>query len=153
MNWVKIRWFLAACSVLLCVKLMVSALLMNSINAAWHVLGSVLLFVTSVLLVIPETAKRVAEWCARPFADILFPSEEFTRPPLNYQLARRYRDELRWEDAAIQYKKIIRYYPKEREAYVELLGVAEHLPDKKLRERYAEMLRKRFQQSEAEVAS
>jgi hypothetical protein len=128
---------------------MVSALILNSINAAWHVLGSVMLFVTSVLLVTPETTKRVAEWCAQPFVNILFPSDEFSRPPLNYQLARRNRDELRWEDAAMQYKKIIRYYPKEREAYVELLVVAEHLPDKKVKERYAEMLRKRFLHSES----
>src|SRR5262245_60745687 len=104
MNWVKIRWFLAVCILLLCVKLLVAALLINSINAMWHVFFGVIAFVAAVILVAPETAFRLAEWCSRPFTNILFPSDEFVRPPLNYGLARRYRDELRWEDAAAQYK-------------------------------------------------
>jgi hypothetical protein len=151
MNWVKIRWFLAVCCLVGCVKLMVSAMLINDIGAAWHVFSSVLLFVASVVLVIPETTLRVAEWCSRPFAAILFPADEFARPPLSYQLARRYRDEHRWEDAAWQYRKIIRYYPAQCDAYMELLQVADEMGDRKMKQKYAALFRRRFGQHAGEA--
>jgi hypothetical protein len=115
MKWAKTRWFLAACSMLLSIKMMLKALLIESmgmlegIGAAFPVLISVVSFLATVFLIAPETALRIAEWCSRPFAAIFFPSDHFNKPPLTYNLARRYRDEKRWEDAARQYRKIIRY--------------------------------------------
>jgi hypothetical protein len=150
MKWAKIRWFLAACSLLLSVKMMVKALtvegmgMADSIGAAFPLLVSLGSFLTTVFLIAPETAFRIAEWCSRPFTAILFPSEHFNKPPLTYKLARRYRDEKRWDDAARQYRKIIRYYPKEADAYLELLHVAGQMGDHKMEQQYAALFRRRF---------
>jgi tetratricopeptide (TPR) repeat protein len=144
MKWARTRWFLAACSMLLSVKMMVTALLLEGLAATFPVLVSMACFITSVLLVAPETAFRVADWFSRPFAAILFPSDHFNKPPLSYRLARRYRDEKRWEDAARQYRKIIRYYPKEADAYLELVHVAEQMHDHKAAQKYAALFRRRF---------
>jgi tetratricopeptide (TPR) repeat protein len=144
MKWAKTRWFLAACSLLLSVKMMVTGLLSGGIAAAFPVLISLASFIGTVLLIAPETAFRLAEWCSRPFVAILFPSDHFNKPPLSYRLARRYRDEKRWEDAARQYRKIIRYYPKEADAYLELLHVAAQMGDHKTEHKYGALFRKRF---------
>jgi tetratricopeptide (TPR) repeat protein len=145
MKWKKTRWFLAACLMLLSVKMMTAALMMDGgLATIVPVLVSMACFITSVLLISPETVFTLAEWCSRPFAAILFPSEHFNRPPLSYKLARYYRDAQRWQDAARQYRKIIRYYPKEADAYLELRQVAEKMGDHKMKQKYAALFRKRF---------
>lgn len=146
MKWVKLRWLLAACTLLLSIKLMVKAYQIESMGAAFPVLMSVGSFLATVLLIAPETARRLAEWCARPFANIFFPSDEFSRPPLSYKLARHYRQTQRWKDAAQQYRKIIRYYPSEKDAYLELLDVAEQMGDTESLRKYKSLYRKRFKE-------
>ncbi len=146
------RWLLAACCMIGSAKFMVMGLIAGLSSqpgaggavAAWPVLVSFALFLVTVFLIAPETALRAAEWCARPFTNILFPSDEFSKPPLSYKLARRYRDEHRWEEAATQYRKIIRYYPEEKDAYMELFDVADALGDKKLRRKYTALFNRRF---------
>ena len=151
--WTKIRWFLAACSMLLCIKLIAGALLMvDWLSAAFPVLASMACFLASVILIAPETTFRVAEWCSRPFVAILFPSDRFNKPPLSYKLARYYRDAQRWEDAARQYRKIIRYYPNEAAAYLELRQVAEQMGDNKMKQRYAALFRKRFKTAASQAS-
>ena len=152
MKWMKLRWFLAACSLLLSVKMMVTGLLSEGIAAAFPVLVSMACFIGSVLLVAPETAFRIAEWCSRPFVAILFPSDHFNKPPLSYTLARRYRDEKRWDDAARQYRKIIRYYPKEADAYLELLHVAAQMGDHKMEQKYGTLFRRRFKTAASQTS-
>lgn len=144
MKWVNLRWFLAAGSFLLSLKLMVTGLMSGGIAAAPPVIFSAFAFLGGVILIVPETCLRLAEWIGQKFAGIFFPNDEFSRPPLSYRLANRYRDEHRWEDAALQYRRIIRYYPRERTAYLELMEVADHLGDQRLREEYARRYRKRF---------
>lgn len=146
MRWVKLRWFLAAGCLLASWALMSAALKMEGMDAAPHVIFSVLAFVNAVLLTAPETALRVAEWFGRLCSGIFFPSEEFSKPPLSYRLARRYRDEKRYEDAARQYRKIIRHYPDEADAYVELLDVARQMGDRDLAREYRIRFRRRFRQ-------
>lgn len=153
MNWSRIRWVLAACTLLISVRMFSSAFEIESAHsegpslglpAALPIIFGVLAFVATIILIAPDTVKRLAEWCARPFAAIFYPADEFSKPPLDYKLARRYRDEQRWEDAARQYRKLIRYYPKEREAYLELLEVAHRMGDDELRKEYTARFRKRF---------
>lgn len=144
MKWVNLRWFLAAGSFLLSIKLMVSGLMTGGIAAAPPVIFSAFAFLGAVILTVPETCLRLAEWIGQKFASIFFPDAEFSKPPLTYRLANRYRDEQRWEDAALQYRRIIRYYPRERTAYLELMDVADHLGDHRLRDEYARRYRKRF---------
>jgi hypothetical protein len=57
----------------------------------------------------------------------------------------------KWEDAARQYRKIIRYYPKERDAYVELLDVAKKMHDNELYQSYTRLFRKRFKEDHLQV--
>ena len=144
MNWVKIRWFLAAVCLLLSIKLMVSALIIDSVVAAPLVIASVFSFVAVVMLTAQETAVRGAEWVGRQFASIFYPSEEFSKPPLSYRLARHYRLERRFDDAIAQYRKIIRYYPKEVDAYQELLAIAEEVNDLDLKSEFENKFRKQF---------
>ncbi len=143
----KVRWLLAAVCLLFSWKLMAAGLKIEGFGAAPHVIFSMVGFLSAVFLVAPETAFRLAEWCSRPFVNIIFPSDEFAKPPLSYTLARRYRHERRLVDAAEQYETIIRHYPKQRDAYVELLEVAAELGDDKLRRKYAGLFRKRFKQN------
>jgi hypothetical protein len=156
MSWKKTRWLLAAGCLLLSWKLMASVLRvdgfsLDALSAAPSAIFSVASFVIAVFLMAPETAFRAAEVFSRPFVAILFPSEHFSRPPLNYRLARYYRDMKRWDDAARQYRKIIRYYPKERDAYVELLDVAAKMHDDEMHQKYKRLLRKRFREKYPQV--
>ena len=144
MKAIKTRWFLA----LLCaaggVKLMLDALKMNSVGAFGHVMGSVLAMVTVVLLISPETVFKVAEWCARPFTEILWPSDRLEKPPLNYRLARHYAQCLRLEEAIEEYRKIIHFYPDEGDAYKELIAVAEQLGDEEVKAEFETLYRTKF---------
>jgi tetratricopeptide (TPR) repeat protein len=109
------------------------------------VIGSMLLFLTAVLLVAPDTAVKIAEWIAKPFADLFYPSDEFEKPPLSYLLARRYSQERRVDAAVQEYEKILFYYPDERDAYLELIELAQRVGDEELREKYAGLLREKFE--------
>jgi tetratricopeptide (TPR) repeat protein len=129
---------------------MAAGLQMAGFDAAPHVIFSMLGFVTTVLLVTPETALSIAQWIGGLCAQLFFPDDHYSKPPLSYRLARRYREEHRWEDAIRQYRKIIRYYPNERDAYLELLHVASEMEDKELYQKYAKLLRQRFKQESTE---
>src|SRR4051812_37032990 len=108
MKWVKTRWFLATGCLLISCRLMAAGLRMEGFGAAPFVIFSAAGFLLTVLLTTPETALTVAEWIGQKCAGIFFPGDEFPRPPLTYRLARYYRQERRWVDAARQYRKIIR---------------------------------------------
>ena len=103
-------------------------------------------FIGALILVAREAAPWLAEQFSMPFLEVYFPNLNFPKPPLSYTLAHHYRDQGRLEDAAEQYQKIIRYYPGEEAAYVELLKVAEQMEDRKLGERYTELYQRRFRQ-------
>jgi tetratricopeptide (TPR) repeat protein len=106
-------------------------------------------FIGALLLTFLEAAPWLAERFSMPFLEVYFPNLNFPKPPLSYTLAHHYRDQGRLEDAAEQYQKIIRYYPREEAAYLELLKVAEQMEDRKLGDRYAEMYQRRFRQDAA----
>src|SRR5262245_27236635 len=84
-------------------------------------------FIGALILIFPEAVPWLAERFSFPFVEVYFPNLSFPRPPLSYTLAHHYRDQGRLEDAAEQYQTIIRYYPREEAAYVELLEVAEQM--------------------------
>jgi hypothetical protein len=111
------------------------------------------LFIGALILVALEAVPWVAERLSLPIVEVYFPNFSFPKPPLSYALARRYRDERRLEDAAEQYQKIIRYYPYEETAYVELIKLAEQMEDRRLGDRYAELYQRRFRQDVLVVPS
>jgi len=145
MHWKTVRRILAGVALLASVWLMSAGLKMGWLAAAFPVIGSLLLLLMAVLLIAPDTAVKVAEWCAKPFADLFYPSDEFEKPPLSYNLARRYKQERRVDEAVQEYEKILYYYPKERDACVELIELARLAGDDELREKYEALLREKFE--------
>ncbi|MDB6004371.1 MAG: hypothetical protein JWR15_1358 [Prosthecobacter sp.] len=143
MNWQKARWILAGLALLTSAWLMGKGLKMNWLAAAFPVIGSVLLFLTFVVLMAPDSAVKLAEWIARPFAALFYPDEEFEKPPLSYVLARKYSQERKVDAAMQEYEKILFYYPEERAAYLEVIELAQRVGDVELRERYEGLLRER----------
>lgn len=143
MNWQKARRILAGLALLASVWMMSAALKMDWLSAALLVIGSMLLLVTAVLLLAPDTAFKLAEWIAKPFAELFFPSDEFEKPPLSYLLARRYSQERKVDAAVQEYEKILFYYPEERGAYLEVIELARRVKDEELRERFEGLLRER----------
>jgi tetratricopeptide (TPR) repeat protein len=109
-------------------------------------------FVSTVLLIAPETAFWLAEQIARPFANLFYPSDTFKKPPVSYLLARRYRMERRFEDAVTQYENIIEFHPEERDAHLELIELARQMGDEELADKYNALLRRRFPDLEQEQA-
>lgn len=143
MNWQKARRILAGLALVASVWMMSAALKMDWLSAALLVIGSMLLLVTTVLLLAPDTAFKLAEWIAQPFAELFFPSDEFEKPPLSYLLARRYSQERKVDAAVQEYEKILFYYPEERAAYLEVIELAQRVKDEELRERFEGLLRER----------
>ena len=121
---------------------MSAGLKMGWLAAAFPVIGSMVLFLTAVLLVAPDTAFKIAEWIAKPFAALFYPSEEFEKPPLSYKLARRYSQERRVDEAVQEYEKILFFYPEERAAYLEVIELAKRVGDEDLRAKYEELMKK-----------
>ncbi len=146
MRFMRTRWLLAALSIFISVRLMMTALKMAGFGAAFPVLFSMAAFLLAIILISPETVFRLAEWCSKPLTDLIYPSEEFKKPPLSYMMARHYSQGLRFEEAVAEYEKIIHYYPKEQAAYIELLALAKKLDDDTLLHKYEQMFKHRFQQ-------
>lgn len=144
MRWKIARWILAGVVLLTSSWLMAGALKMDGLGAALPVIMSMALFVTFMLLIAPDTAFKLAELCARPFAELFYPSDEFEKPPLSYVLARRYSQERRLEQAVQEYEKILHYYPEERDACLELIELAQRVGDDELREKYTALYEERF---------
>jgi len=144
MRWILIRWFFAVLCLGASAHLMRQGLKHSGISAAGPVIFSLSAFVTAVLLMAPETAVRLAEAIGGLFADLLFPSERFSKPPLSYHMARHYRKCGQLEESLSHYESIIQHYPAEREAYLELLEVAEALGDSRRLTRYTTRFTRRF---------
>lgn len=144
MRFIKVRWVLAVAFLAIAARLMMIALKIPGFGAAGYLIFSMASLVSAVVLIAPETAFKVAEWCAKPLTDLFYPSEQYKKPPLSYLLARKYRDSLRLEDALVEYKNIIHFYPEEIDAYRELLDVARRAGDEKTFEKYTRQLRRRF---------
>jgi hypothetical protein len=145
------RRILAGSALLASVWLMTAGLRSSWLGAAFPVIASMLLFLTFVVLMAPDSAVKLAEWIARPFAALFYPDEEFEKPPLSYVLARRYSQERRVEEAVQEYEKILYYYPEERDAYLEIIELAKRVGDEELRVKYEAKMRDRDSLEEAKL--
>lgn len=140
---------MAGVLLLLGLWLMVAALFGGILAPIALIAGVTCLVIFAVLTVAPSAA----EWIAKPFADLFFPSEEFEKPPLSYKLARRYSQERKVDAAVQEYEKILFYYPEERDAYLEVIELAQRVKDEELRERFEGMLREKFEEGAGNEAS
>ncbi len=144
MRFVTIRWLLAIVCMLVCIQQMAVGLKIEGLGAAGHIIASLAAGLVSVILVAPEIISRLAELISRPFANLLFPSEQLSKPPLSYRLARYYREEMRLDESIGEYASIIEFYPDEKDAYVELIDLAKATSNDELQQQYADLFRKRF---------
>ena len=144
MKFMRTRWLLAVLSMLASIWLMRAAFKLQGIGAAGPVILSMVAFVSTVLLIAPETAFWLAEQIAKPFANLFFPSDTFKKPPVSYLLARRYRSERRFEEAVRQYENIIEFHPHERDAHEELIEVAQMMGDEELEKKCTTRMQRRF---------
>lgn len=139
-----IRWILAVVCAVFSLKLMIKGLRQESFAAAPFLILSFASVIAAILLIAPETVFKIAEAFSRLFTGIIFPDEKFARPPLSYLLARRYTQEMRTADAISEYINIIHYYPREREAYLELMALTQGADYEKIHRKYARKFHRRF---------
>lgn len=150
--FIMIRWLLAVVCSVFSVKLMVKGLGEEGFGAAPFLIISFASVIAAILLIAPETVVKIAEAFSRIFTGIIFPDDKFSRPPLSYLLARRYAQELRTADAINEYLNIIHYYPRERDAYLELMALAKSTGHEKIYLKYSRKFHHRFPAS-SKVAS
>jgi tetratricopeptide (TPR) repeat protein len=113
-------------------------------KASGLTLISVAGFLGAVFLVVPETVTPLAEFIGTCFSSIIFPNAKFSKPPLSYFLADLYSKQMRYEEAARQYMAIIRYYPNEQKAYLELISICQLSGETKLAKKYLRRFNRRF---------
>jgi len=143
---VILRWLLAGICVGAFIILMQRATVSDFVPAAAQVIFAMLALISSVFLIIPETVKPFAALAGECFGSIFFPNTRFQKPPLSYLLANLYYKEMRYEDALEEYQKIIRYYPNERTAYLELISICQLIGETKLARKYLHRFKRRFNQ-------
>lgn len=81
-------------------------------------------------------AKPVAYMIVSPLVGLLYPEDHSYSPPPLYRLPEMYVRQGRYQDAALEYQKILRHHPREVRAYLALLEVAFlHLQDGALAEK------------------
>jgi tetratricopeptide (TPR) repeat protein len=111
--------------------------------AGYFILGFAALL-TVLLLLSPEVIIPICKFFSRPFTYIFFPEDKFDKPPLNYTLARRFAVQMRYSDALEEYKKILYYYPKEMDAYREIISIYNITSNKKLASRYTKRFKRLY---------
>lgn len=150
---VMIRWLLAVGCAVFSVKLMVKGLDQEGFAAAPFLIISFASAIAVILLIAPETVVKIAEAFSRIFTGIIFPDDKFSKPPLSYLLARKYTQELRTAEAINEYLNIIHYYPRERDAYLELMALAKSSGHERIYLKYSRKFHHRFPASRTVAAA
>ena len=101
-------------------------------------------FISGLLLVSPEIIQPVSGFFADFFIDLIYPGSRESKPALSYLLARRYHDQMRLAESIAEYQKILHYYPKEKDAYREILLVAQEAGDERTFRKYSRRYTRRF---------
>lgn len=122
---------------------MLVAFNMGSFGAAPYVIFSLVCFIASILLLIPETVKPTCHYLSGLIVSFIFPDHKFSKPSLSYALARRYIEQSRYDDAMQEYGKIIHYYPGEIEAYLGMISASSLAGETQLAEKYKKKLKAR----------
>jgi len=141
-----LRWLAAAGLLVLCVRMTMRALNLEGYAAAGPLIVAFGALIAGVLLISPETVGRVCEFIGETFSGLIHPNDHFTKPPLSYRLARYYAAQQRLGEAVTEYENIIRYYPNERAAYHELVGIARSAGQAGLERKYVRKFRRRFRE-------
>jgi tetratricopeptide (TPR) repeat protein len=139
------RWLLAIGLWIFCVRQF--SILLNS-SGGYAGLAPALFgfasFILGMLLVSPEVVRPICGFFADRFIEFIYPSARASKPPLSYLLARRYRDQRRFDESIEEYQKILRYYPRDRTACRELLLAAKEAGDERSFRKYSRLHLRRF---------
>lgn len=101
-------------------------------------------FIAGLVLVSGDVVKPLAGLFGDFLVALINPGTRLEKAPLSYVLAHRYRDQMRLEEAAEEYWKIIHDYPNERAAYEELIAIARDVGDHKTVEDVTRKYRRKF---------
>ena len=113
------RWLFAVGSVGLSIYLIQRGIAAGSITASFFpVLAALVLLVISAILIAPELAVLFCQPLFALVDSIFFPGGKLSKPVLSYTLPDFYLKEGRYEEALEEYRKILRYYPRESAAYL-----------------------------------
>ena len=142
--WLLWRVFIA----LVLVKFAIDAVWASTSKSYMGAFGILLvaaaLFVTAAIVVSPD----LAGLAARPFTSfidsIYLPGGSEKKPPLDYNLARLYERRGQLELAEVEYARILRYYPRELDAYFGLAEIYLKLKDGKAAEKVLDKAARRF---------
>ena len=142
------RWLLSALFFALFVMLISSLFkkeeLGAALGAAPYVIFALVFLITAILLLIPETVKPTCNYLSGLITGFIMPDQKFKRPALTYDLARSYIKRARYDDAIVEYKKIIHYYPDEVEAYLGIISACGLAGETLMAEKYQRKLKKRI---------
>ena len=141
---IAVRWLLAVWLAVSAFRALAGAASVGSLIASPQVLLGIALMLGAFLLVAPEFVIPICDWFGSLFENIIYPSEQFSKPELSYVLARFYRQQLRFEESTYEYEEIIHYYPEERPAYEELLEMAGATGDLCTFRKYSRKFKRRF---------
>lgn len=102
------------------------------------------LLVSSVFWIIPETVTPIAEFVGDCWGSIFFPNARDQKPPLSYLLVDFYCKHGRHEEAIEESLKIIRHYPDEQRAYLDVIALCKTIGATTMAAKYERRFRKRF---------
>ncbi|MEO6054156.1 MAG: hypothetical protein ABIP97_09105 [Chthoniobacterales bacterium] len=105
---------------------------------------SLLIVIMGACFIIPEAVRFFSYPVTRFFSGLAFPQDRNPKPILSYKLARYYGEQARFAESIEEYKKIIKHYPKEQEAYLEMLTLAMESGDMPSYKKYAKTFKRRF---------
>lgn len=137
------RYFLAIVSFAIAMALLVTAAIIKHVvlTPSLAFFGfSALLF--AIILAYPEVINPLSAFFSRIITTIIYPDHKLNKPPLSFILARRYTKETRYDDAIHEYKKIIHFYPKEIDAYKEIIPICKLTENEELALKYQKKLDK-----------
>ncbi len=119
-----IRWVVALTLIAKCALTLVRTADGEGESFAGAMASALLAFaagITGLLLIVRDLAPWLSAPIWRFVTGIIFPDDQFDRPPVNYALPRSYRERHRPGDAIEEYLKIIHYHPQEHPAYLECI--------------------------------
>jgi tetratricopeptide (TPR) repeat protein len=114
-----LRWLFAIGSVGLSIYLIRRGIAAGGLTASFSpILAAMILLVIGAILIAPELVAIVTKPLFALADSIFFPGGKLSKPVLSYTLPEFYTKEGRFDEALDEYRKILRYYPREGQAYL-----------------------------------
>jgi hypothetical protein len=113
-------------------------------SSYYHVIVGMFLLAGTIFWIIPETVTPIAGFIGDCWASVFFPNARFQKPPLSYLHVEFYCKHGRHEEAIVEYLKIIRHYPDEQRAYLDVIHLCKTIGATEMAAKYERRFRKRF---------